>query len=387
MPDERNAQIPVFDVRVSEEDLAAVEAALRSGWLTMGERTERFEHEFAEAIGTEHCVALSSCTAALHLACMAVDVGPGDEVIVPSMTFAATANAVRYTGATPVFADIVSEADLGIDVEHVESLITDRTKAVIPVHYAGYSVAIERLADLCRDRGLALIEDAAHAPSARPEPGAAKLGTYGDVGCFSFFPNKVLGVGEGGALTTGSAEIAARVRRLRSHGMTAVSIDRHRGQAIGYDVLERGYSYRFDDPRAALLISRFHRLEAELVERRKVVARYRDLLADLPEITIAYPDFDLDCSSCYLMGLVAPDSGTQRSLRERLADRHGVQTTMYPAVHRFTAYREAYGEISLPRTEEVADGLFSIPLFPHISTAQQDRVAEGLHESIGAVVR
>ena len=387
MSEQSSAQIPVFDVRVSDEDLAEVEAALRSGWLTMGERTERFEREFADSIGTEHCVALSSCTAALHLACLAVDVGPGDEVIVPSMTFAATANAVRYTGATPVFADVVSESDLGIDVAHVESLITERTKAVIPVHYAGYPVAIERLADLCRARGIALIEDAAHAPSARPAPGAAKLGSYGVAGCFSFFPNKVLGVGEGGALTTDSAELAAHVRRLRSQGMTAVSIDRHRGDARNYDVLDRGYNYRFDDPRAALLLSRFHRLEPELVARRNVVARYRELLAELPEITVPYADFDLDCSSCYLMGVVAGDPQTRRGLRERLAERHGVQTTMYPAVHRFTAYREAYGEISLPRTERAADGLFSIPLFPHITAAQQDRVVEGLCESIEAVSR
>jgi len=378
-------QIPVFDVRVTDDDLVAVEEALRSGWLTMGERTERFEREFAESIGVEHCVALSSCTAALHLACIAADIGPGDEVIVPSMTFAATANAVRYTGATPIFADLVSESDLGIDVDSVEAAITERTKAVIPVHYAGYPVAIDRLAALCDERGLALIEDAAHAPSARLAPGSKKLGAFGIAGCFSFFPNKVLGVGEGGALVTDSAAFAERIRHLRSQGMTAVSIDRHRDASIGYDVHERGYNYRFDDPRAALLLSRFHRLEPELVERRKVVQRYRDLLADAPAISIPYADFDLDCSSCYLMGVLAPDAETRRALRNRLAEVHGVQTTMYPAVHLFTAYREAYGTPSLPRTERVADGLFSIPLFPHMTSEQQDRVAAGLLESIDEV--
>lgn len=378
-------QIPVFDVRVTDEDLAAVEDALRSGWLTMGERTERFEREFAESIGVGHAVALSSCTAALHLACLAAEIGPGDEVIVPSMTFAATANAVRYTGATPVFADLVSEADLGIDVECAEAAITERTRAVIPVHYAGYPVAIDRLAELCADRGLELIEDAAHAPSARLAPGSKKLGSYGIAGCFSFFPNKVLGVGEGGALVTDSAEYADRIRRLRSEGMTVVSIDRHRGATAGYDVPERGYNYRFDDPRAALLLSRFHRLEPELVDRRKAVARYRDLLADAPGISVPYADFDLDCSSCYLMGVLAPDAETRRALRTRLAEVHGVQTTMYPAVHLFTAYREAYGTPSLPRTERVADGLFSIPLFPHMTDEQQDRVAAGLLDSLEAV--
>lgn len=378
-------QIPVFDVRVTDEDLVAVEACLRSGWLTMGELTERFEREFAASIGVGHAVALSSCTAALHLACLAAGVGDGDEVIVPSMTFTATANAVRYTGAVPVFADIVSEGDLGIDPDHVETLINERTKAVIPVHYAGYPVAIDRLAELCADRGLTLIEDAAHAPSARLAPGSGKLGSFGLAGCFSFFPNKVLGVGEGGALVTDSAEVADRVRRLRSQGMTAVSIDQHRGAAVGYDVHERGFNYRFDDPRAALLLSRFHRLEPELVKRRAVVARYRELLADAGTFSIPYSDFDLDCSSCYLMGVLAPDADARRAMRTRLADVHGVQTTMYPAVHLSTAYEEAYGIASLPRTERVAEGLFSIPLFPHMTSAQQDRVVDGLLESIGKV--
>ncbi len=375
-------QLPVFDVRVTDDDKRAVEAALRSGWLTMGERTERFEREFAESIGVEHCVAVSSCTAALHLACVVAGVGPGDEVIVPSMTFAATANAVRYTGAKPVFADVVSEHDLGIDVDHVESLIGERTKAVIPVHYAGYAVEIDRLAELCDRRGLALIEDSAHAPSARQRAGGPKLGSFGMAGCYSFFPNKVLGIGEGGALVTDSAEVATRVRRLRSHGMTAVSIDRHRGVADSYDVTERGFNYRFDDPRAALLLTRFHRLEDELVERRRAVARYRELLGDLAGITIPYSGFDLDLSSCYLMGVVTAGVAERRAVRERLASEHGVQTTMYPAVHRFTAYREAYGDVSLPRTERAAEGLFSIPLFPRISPEQQERVAGAIAESL-----
>lgn len=378
-------QLPVFDVVVTDEDVAAVEDALRSGWLTMGERTERFEREFADSIGVAHCVALSSCTAALHVACVVADVGPGDEVIVPSMTFAATANAVRYTGAKPIFADLVSEHDLGIDVGHVESLIGERTKAVIPVHYAGYSVEVERLAELCAERGLTLIEDVAHAPSARTRPDGPKLGSVGAAGCFSFFPNKVLGVGEGGCLVTDDAELAERVVRLRSQGMTAVSIDRHRGKAFGYDVLERGFNYRFDDPRAALLLSRFHRLEKELVARRAAVARYRKSLGDVDGISIPYAEYDLDCSSCYLMGVLAADADSRRFLRERLASDHGVQTTMYPAVHQFSAYREAYGETSLPRTERVADGLFSIPLFPHITPEQQEQVATGVLESLAAL--
>ena len=360
----------------------AIAHVLDTGRFILGPEVAALESEVSDRMGGRPCVGVANGTDALELSLRALDIGPGDEVIVPSVTFAATANAVRYTGARPVFADIVSEGDLGIDVDHVESLVNERTKAVIPVHYAGYAVEIDRLAELCERRGIGLIEDAAHAPSACQHRDGPRLGSIGAMGCFSFFPNKVLGVGEGGALTTDSDELADRIVRLRSQGMTAVSIDRHRGKAIGYDVLERGYNYRFDDPRAALLLSRFHRLEDELVERRAAVARYRELLADVPGLTIPYADFDLDCSSCYLMGVLAPDAATRRTLRERLASEHGVQTTMYPAVHLFTAYIEAYGEVSLPVTERVADGLFSIPLFPHITEAQQERVAAALRESV-----
>ena len=357
---------------------------LRSGWLTMGPRTEQFEHEFAEHLGCREVVAMSSCTAALHIACIAAGVGEGDEVIVPSMTFVATANAVRYCGARPVFGDIVSERDFGIDVDRLESLITDRTKAVIPVHYAGYAVEIEPLIELCERRGLALIEDAAHAPWA--ERAGRALGTFGLAGCFSFFPNKVLGVGEGGALATDSEEVAARARRLRSQGMTASTRDRHLGRAMAYDVTELGFNYRFDDPRAALLHSRFRRLGREIARRRELVKRYNHLLADVPGLIVPFGDELVDDSSCYLMGLLVEDPGTRSELRRRLREDHGVQTTVYPAVHRLSVYREAHGEVpSLPRTERVADSLFSIPLFPHMDEETQETVVAALCEAVPAV--
>ena len=262
--------IPVFDIRLEDEDIAAVRAVLRSGWLTMGPKTEEFEAAFAEHLGVEHVVAVSSCTAALHLACIVAGVGPGDEVIVPSMTFVATANAVRYCGARPVFADLISTTDFGIDPDHVESLINERTKAVIPVHYAGYAVEIERLEEVCERAGVALIEDTAHAPDAVSKDGRM-LGSIGQTGCFSFFPNKVLAVGEGGALATDSDEVAERVRRLRSQGMTATTFDRHLGRAMEYDVVEPGFNYRFDDIRASLILPRFRRLHGEIERRRELV--------------------------------------------------------------------------------------------------------------------
>ena len=376
-------QIPVFDIRIEPQDLEAVERTLRSGWLSAGPETEAFEREFAEHLGAKHVLATSSCTTALHLACVVAGVGPGDEVIVPSLTFAATANAVRYTGATPVFAEMVgADGDLNIDVDAVEAAIGPRTRAVIPVHWAGYPIEIERLIELCEARGLTVIEDAAHAPWAHY--GSRQLGTYGLAGCFSFFPNKVLGVGEGGALCTDSDEVAERVRRLRSQGMSASTIDRQRGKAMGYDVEELGYNYRFDDLRASLLRSRFARLGDEVERRRELIGRYRELLGGHELLGIAYGTQDVSRSSCYLMGiLVEPE--LRSNVRNRLNDEHGIQTTVYPATHQLTAYVQTYGEVSLPLTERAASSLFSIPLFPHLTDEQQDRVAAAVIESVERV--
>lgn len=374
--------IPVFDVRIEDEDVAAVVEVLRSGWLSMGPKTEEFEAEFAEHLGSEHVVALSSCTSALHLACIVAGVEPGDEVIVPSMTFVATANAVRYCGARPVFADLVSGTDFGMDPEHVESLITERTRAMIPVHYAGYSVEIERLAELCERTGVVLIEDAAHAPDAVSRS-TRMLGTYGLAGCFSFFPNKVLGVGEGGALATDSEEVAARVRRLRSQGMTATTRDRHLGRAMEYDVEEPGFNYRFDDIRAALILPRFRRLHREIERRRELVRRYRDLLAGIDGIALPYTDEEVERSSCYLMGVLV-DPEIRRGFRAALMERHGIQTTVYPAVHLLGSYQRAFGELSLPVTEQVSASLCSIPLFPHLTEAQQDEVVAAVADAVAS---
>jgi dTDP-4-amino-4,6-dideoxygalactose transaminase len=245
----RGRLIPVFDLQVTPEDLDAVAQTLRSGWLTMGPRTLEFEASFARSIGARYAVAVSSCTAALHLAYLAAGIGPGDEVIVPSYTMAATAAAVLYAGGTPVFADIVSLEEPMIDLAHVEALITPRTRAVVAVHFGGYAAAVDRLADLCAGHGLALIEDAAHSPMATL--GGRSLGTFGQAGAFSFFSNKVLAAGEGGLLATDDPEVAAFARSRRSHAMTRGSWERHQGGPEDYDVPALGFNYRIDEPRAA----------------------------------------------------------------------------------------------------------------------------------------
>jgi dTDP-4-amino-4,6-dideoxygalactose transaminase len=359
-----------------------VREALESGWLTMGPRIEEFEREYARLLGASHAIALSSCTAALHLAYLAVGVGPGDEVVVPSMSFAATANAVLYCGGTPVFADVVGRADLGVDPADVEAQITARTKAVCAMHYAGYPAAVDRLRELCDARGIALIEDAAHAPSAAL--GGRKLGTWGAAGCFSFFSNKVLSVGEGGLLATDDDAVAERVRSLRSHGMTSGTWDRHRGHAETYDVVDLGFNYRMDEPRAALLLSRMKRLEDEIATRRALVHGYRERLAGVGALTLPYRDEDVERSSCYVMPVLLDARLDRRAFRRELSGR-GVQTSiLYPAIHEFTEYRRRYPGVSLPRTEDIARTQVTLPLFPHMTEAQLDRVCEAAAAAIRA---
>jgi dTDP-4-amino-4,6-dideoxygalactose transaminase len=374
-------ELPLFDLQLEPQDLQAVAETLRSGWLTLGPRTAAFEETFAEHLGARHAVALSSCTAALHLAYLAAGVGPGDEVIVPSFTFAATAAAVLYCGATPVFAEIISCKTPSLDPEDVERLITPRTKAVCVVHYAGYAGAAERLKELCDARGIALIEDVAHAPSATLQ--GRKLGTWGLAGAFSFFSNKVLSVGEGGLLCTDSDEVAAFVRSRRSHAMTSGTWDRHSGRTDTYDVTGLGFNYRLDEPRAALLLSRMGRLESEITRRRELTLRYRQLLAEVEGIIVPFEDSDVASSSAYVIPIMLERDGTQAQVSGDLREL-GIQTSIfYPSIHGFTAYRERFPDLSLPITELASRTELTLPFYPHMSNDDQDRVVTALSEVIG----
>jgi dTDP-4-amino-4,6-dideoxygalactose transaminase len=373
-------ELPLFDLRVEEQDLQAVAETLRSGWLTLGPRTAAFEEAFATHLGARHAVALSSCTAALQHAYLAAGIGPGDEVIVPSFTFAATANAVLYCGATPVFAEISSLEDPSLDPEDVARRITPRTKAVCVVHYAGYAAPADRLRELCDAHGIALIEDVAHAPSATL--GGRKLGTWGLAGAFSFFSNKVLSVGEGGLLCTDDDEVAAFARSRRSHAMTSGTWDRHEGRTDTYDVVGLGYNYRLDEPRASLLLSRLERLEEDIARRRELTRRYRELLAQVPGLIVPFKDEDVEGSSCYVMPIVLERDGTQAQVSARLREQ-GIQTSIfYPSIHRFTAYRERFPGLSLPITELASRTELTLPLYPHMTSEDQDRVLAALAEAI-----
>jgi dTDP-4-amino-4,6-dideoxygalactose transaminase len=370
--------IPVFDLKIEQEDLDAVERTLRSGWWTMGPRVAEFEERFAAHLDCRHVVATSSCTTALHLGLLAAGVGPGDEVIVPSFTFVATVAVVIEAGATPVFADIAGQHDLCMDPDHAESLIGPRTKAIMPVHYGGYAAAPERFEQICAKHGIALLEDCAHAPFSTE--GGKHLGTFGLSGSFSFFPNKVLGIGEGGALCTDDDEVARVARLLRSQGMTSGTMDRHAGAIASYDVVGLGFNYRMDEPRAALLLSRFGRLAGEIERRRELTRHYRGLLAQLDGIVVPFADGQIGESSAYSMSVMLAEPGRRDEVRIALHERGVQTTTMYTGVHEFSAYRERFPGVSLPRTEKASLTQFNLPLFPHLGDEQVERVVATLGE-------
>ncbi len=373
--------IPLFDLRLEPEDVEAVAEALRSGWLTMGPRIEAFEAAFASRLGVSHAVALTNGTAALHLALLAAGIGPGDEVIVPSYTFVATANAAVYCGATPIFADILARERPLIDPAEVQRLITSRTRAVVPVHFAGYAAAADELADMCAAQGIALVEDAAHAPAG--SLAGRSLGTFGLAGAFSFFSNKVLSVGEGGMLATDDDDVAAQARSLRSHAMTTGTWSRHRGHADSYDVVGIGFNYRMDEPRAALASSRLTRLDEDVARRRALVRAYRERLRDIPGLIVPFDDSDVASTAAYVMPVMLEQPSRRSEVRTLLRERHGVQTSvLYPAAHEFSVYRERMPGVSLAHTELAASSEITIPLFPHMTEEQQERVVAGLAEAL-----
>ncbi len=305
----------------------------------------------------------------LHLICLAAGLGPGDEVIVPSMTFVATVNAIAYVGAQPVFADIASGLEPWLSAESVRRAITGRTRAVMTMSYGGHAGELHEIAQLCSDHGLQLLEDSAHGLGSRLNE--RHLGTFGAMGAFSFFSNKNLAVGEGGAMVTDDDELADRVRLLRSHGMTSLSWDRHKGHATGYDVVALGFNYRIDEPRAALARHRLQRLDGENAQRAILAARYRERFADLGIECPLSPSAGVQSAHHLFCILLAPGTDRQ-AFRDGLAA-EGIQTSMhYPPVHRFSIYAGAGA--GLPVTDDYARRTVTLPMYAHMTEAQQDQV-------------
>ncbi len=372
-------KIPLAEPVLGKEEEDAVRAVVASGWLTMGERTAELERRLGEALGSPRVLAVTNCTAALHLAYLAVGVGPGDEVICPSLTFVATANAALAVGATVVLADVVGENDLCVDPVDVERKIGPRTKAISVVHYGGYPCDMDALGEIAGARGIALVEDAAHAPLASWRGRA--LGTIGDVGCFSFFSNKNMTTGEGGAVASQTDELHQRLRLLRSHGMTTLTLDRHKGHAFSYDVLLAGHNYRIDEMRSALGIVQLGRLPELNARRRALVERYRARLDS--RLVVPFRDFDargVGEPGYHLMVVLLPEGTARQGVMERLKAL-GIQTSIhYPPIHHFSHHRESAAVRTelLPRTDALASRLLTLPLYPGMKGDDVDEVCAAL---------
>lgn len=374
-----NWRVPLSDIDFDEAESLAVEKVLKSRWLTMGKVTQEFETSFAAHVQAKHAIAVTNATAALHLACLALGLGPGDEVIVPSLTFVATANAVRYVGATPVFADIVSDDNLNISPESIKASMTPRTRAIIVVHYSGYPCDMESILSIAKQNGLFVIEDAAHAVGS--ELNGRHLGTWGDIGCFSFFSNKNMTTGEGGMMTTDSDELAQKLNRLRSHGMTSLTWDRHKGHAYSYDVVDLGYNYRIDEIRAAIGLVQLSKVERNNERRRSLTQVYRDALQELaPQVNVPFQNH-VGKTSAHIMPVLLPKDTKRQDFIESMKG-NGIQTSIhYPPIHTFTSYKDDM-VWNLPITEDIAQREITLPLYPAMSNDDVIVVVSAIQASL-----
>ncbi|MDQ3635251.1 MAG: DegT/DnrJ/EryC1/StrS family aminotransferase [Acidobacteriota bacterium] len=367
--------IPLFKLNFDEAEEQAVLETIRSKWISIGPKCENFETLFSEMLSVKHAVSLSNCTDALHLALRVLDVGEGDEVICPSLTFAASVNSIKYVQATPVFCDVKSAEHINIDADKIKKLITPKTKAIIAVHMAGFACEMDEIKALAKEHNLKIIEDACHGPLS--EYKGKKLGTIGDIGCFSFFSNKNISTGEGGMLVTNDGELEKKVRLLRSHGMTTMSYQRAKGHATSYDVVELGYNFRMDDIRASIGIEQLKKLPADLRKRQSVRSKYLECLSEIPDIDIPFIDNE-EFVSNYIMPIVLKDSNVEKrdAVREKL-HLAGIQTSVhYPAIHRFSIYKEYNAE--LPLTEYISDNEITLPMYASLTSDEVEYICSTL---------
>lgn len=372
-------RIPLFKLNFDEKEAKAAFDTINSGWISTGPKCEELEKMFVEMFNVKYAVAVTNCTGALHLACMLCDLGPGDEVLCPSLTFAASVNCIRYVGATPVFCDIVGPEHLNINPEEIEKKITLRTKAIVVVHMAGFPAKMDEIMAIARRHNLKVIEDACHGPLS--EYKGRKLGTIGDVAAFSFFSNKNISTGEGGMLITNNEELARRARLLRSHGMTTMSYQRAGGHATSYDIVELGYNFRLDDIRASIAIEQMKKLPGDLKKRIDVRKRYLERLANVKGVVVPFAN-NTEFVSNYIMPVVLTDSTKERrdAIRDKIHEA-GVQTSVhYPAIHRFSIYKDF--NASLPMTEYVTDNEITLPMYASLTNEEVDFIVETLDKAV-----
>lgn len=359
-------KIPLFDLNYDENETNAVLEVLRSRWLTTGPKTQEFEENFSRYLCSDvFSVAVSSCTAALHMALLANEISDGDEVIISGLTFVACLNIVKLVGAKPVCADSKSFFDWNVSPDDIQEKITPRTKAIIVVHYAGYPCDMDEICKIAESNNLILIEDVAHAVGA--EYKGRKCGTFGDISCFSFFSNKNLSTGEGGLIVTRDKKYHEKFRLLRSHGMTSMTVERFNKKTISYDVVMAGLNYRIDEIRSALGIEQLKKLDDNNRKRKVLVEYYRSALTDCEGLIIPWNQSLCDRTSSYhIFPVLLPEHIDRKSVMDSLKEK-GIQTSIhYPAFREFSYYRDIIKE-RIEVAEEISRRALTLPLYPSMT--------------------
>jgi perosamine synthetase len=382
MPLTASNLLPFHKAYIEQDDIEAVTSVLRSGWLTTGTRTREFEAAFSNHVGASHAVALSSCTAALHLALLAVGVSEGDEVIVPTMTFSSTGEVVLYPKARPVLVDCEPNS-FQIDPEAVERAITPRTRAIIPVHFAGSPANLERLLEIARLHKIKVVEDAAHAFPTRYK--GRMIGSFGEITCFSFYATKTITTGEGGMITTENPEYAERIRILSLHGISKDAYKRYTSEGTWrYEILDVGYKYNLTDMQAALGFSQLAKCGAMREKRQAVAERYQQGLADLD--ICSTPAAEPGTQHAWHLFVLQLNLDSLRITRDRVIEElkeRGVGTSVhFIPLHLHPYYQQQFGYRAgdFPSAEHRFERAISLPIYPGMSMDDVDQVIQALHD-------
>lgn len=371
--------LPFSRPAIGDEEIAAVTQVLKSGWITTGPKNQELEQLFCQTFGCKHAIAVCSATAGMHVTLMALDIGPGDEVITPSQTWVSTINIITLLGATPVFVDVDRDT-LMTDAQRIADAITPRTKVIIPVHYAGAPADLDPIYTLAAQHQIMVVEDAAHAVGSRyRERWIGQQGTA----IFSFHAIKNMTCAEGGLVTTDDDELAAKVRMLKFHGLGVDAFDRQmQGRKPQAEVITPGYKYNLADINAAIAVVQLHRLPELNARRAVLVARYRELLANTPLQPLAVPDYPhLHSNHLFMVRIDASRCGIDRDAFMQALQQHEIGTGLhFRAAHTQKYYREKYPEVSLPDTEWNSACLCTLPLFPDMTDDDLERVVRVIHQ-------
>ena len=371
--EDKKIKFPAYEPWISDEDKKIVKKTLTQSMLTLGPQLEKFENDFCKYSKAKYAVAVSNCTAALHLSLMALGIKKDDEVIIPDLTFVADANAILACNAKPVIVDINKE-NFFLSISNIKKNITKKTKAIIPVHIYGQVCNIEEILDVAKDNNLKVIEDCAHAVGTFHK--SKHVGTLGNTGCFSFYPTKNITTAEGGMVITNSEKIAEKVRQLRNHGMTKSLKSRYSSEYPWiFDIKQSGYNYRLDEIRAALGITQLKRIKKINELRKKASSYYNKNLQNIPGIIL--PDMVNDKTHSYhlyTIRVTKPYKLSRNQLFKKLKD-NGISTTVYwMPIHKYTAYRKFVKTSNTLNTTKIYDEILALPLFPNISKKHQDAV-------------